>query len=213
MNSPCIQKGDSVLFIGDSITDATRNYEDLSSLGTGYVFMASGLFGIMYPELQVQFHNRGIGGNRITDLEQRWQQDCLNLKPNWISIMVGINDAIRRYDRDEHIETERYISIYRKLLTDAKQQYNSKFIIMEPYVMPTSELRVKCREDLDPKIHALRDLAQELGAIYVPLDGLFAAARSRASNEYWAPDGVHPTPAGHALIARAWLQAVGAQLQ
>lgn len=212
MSYPIIQKGETVLFIGDSITDALRSYEDAYSLGNGYVFVAAGLFASLYPELQVQFLNRGISGNRIIDLEQRWQEDCLDLKPDWITIMIGINDATWRYTRDDSTTTEHFISVYRELLTQAKEQFGTKLIILEPFVMPTSDLRIQCREDLDPKIHALRDLAQEMGAIYVSMDGLFAEARSKAAIEYWAPDGVHPTPAGHALMARAWLRAVGVSI-
>jgi len=210
MSSPVIQKSETVLFIGDSITDAFRDYSDPHSLGSGYAFMAAGLFGAMFPQLDVKFYNRGISGNRVIDLESRWQEDCIALKPDWISIMIGINDAMRRYDRDQHTPTDTFIGIYRKLLLEAVDKYGSRLILIEPFVLPHAEVHRQCREDLDPKIHAIRDLAEELEAIYIPLDGLFAQARARASIPYWAPDGVHPTPAGHALMARAWLQAVGA---
>lgn len=213
MNTPIFNKGETVLFIGDSITDAGRNYEQSDSLGWGYASMSAGFFGLLHPELQIKFLNRGISGNRIHDLEKRWKEDCLDLRPDWVSIMVGINDAARRYDRNfEHTTTEEFIGVYRQLLKQAEENSGAKFVIIEPFLLPTSELRRQYREDLDPKIHALRDLAQEIGALYVPLDGLFAEARSLASNEYWAPDGVHPTPAGHALMARAWLKAVGVKL-
>ncbi|MFF2886571.1 SGNH/GDSL hydrolase family protein [Paenibacillus sp. NPDC057967] len=210
MSGSVIKSNETVLFIGDSITDAARDYHDPHSLGSGYAFMAAGLFGAMYPELGVKFLNRGISGNRVIDLEGRWQEDCLALKPDWVSVMIGINDAMRRYDRDQHLPTETFIGIYRKLLLKTVETCGSKLILVEPFVLPHAEIHRQCREDLDPKIHAIRDLAEEVGAIYVPLDGLFAQARARASIEYWAPDGVHPTPAGHALMARAWLQAVGA---
>jgi len=212
MSTPIIQKGQTVLFIGDSIMDAGRKYEDPASLGSGFVTMAAGLFGSLYPELGVQFHNRGIGGHRVVDLAARWQQDCIALKPDWLTVMVGINDVMRRYDQDKPTTVEQYIFGYRELLLQAVQQVGSKLIIIEPYVLPTNEMRIKCREDLDPKIHALRNMAEELGALYIPTDGLFAEARMRGGISYWAPDGVHPTPAGHALIARAWLRAVGVNI-
>lgn len=212
MSNPLIHKGDTVLFIGDSITDATRKVDDSNHLGYGYVFMAAGLFGLSHPEREIRFLNRGIAGNTVRDLEKRWAKDCLELKPNWITIMVGINDATRRYKDNEEISTESFITIYRNLLLQAYEQFQSKFIIMEPFVLPTSELRIRCREDLDPKINAIKKLAQELDALYVPLDEMFAQARIHAADEYWAPDGVHPTPAGHALMARAWLRVVGANI-
>ncbi|WP_259391516.1 SGNH/GDSL hydrolase family protein [Paenibacillus sp. 1011MAR3C5] len=210
MSGPVIKKGETVLFIGDSITDAARNYEDPHHLGSGYALMAAGLFGAMYPQLGVKFFNRGISGNRVIDLESRWQEDCLALKPDWISVMVGINDAMRRYDSNEHTTTETFIGIYRQLLIEAVEACGSRLILIEPFVLPNVASRRQCREDLDPKIHAIRDLAEELRAIYIPLDGLFAQARANAPIDYWAPDGIHPTPAGHALMAKAWLQAVGA---
>jgi len=211
-NAPLIQKGQNVLFIGDSIVDAGRKYEDPASLGSGFAFMAAGLFGSLYPELDVKFHNRGIGGHRVVDLAARWQQDCLDLKPDWLTVMVGINDVMRRYDQNKPTSVAQYISGYRELLLQAVDRFGSKLIIVEPYVLPTNEMRIQCREDLDPKIHALRNMAEELGALYIPTDGLFAAARMKGGISYWAPDGVHPTPAGHALIARAWLSSVGVNL-
>jgi acyl-CoA thioesterase I len=210
MRMPRIESGSTVLFIGDSITDAVRNREDAGSLGCGYAFMAAGLFGALYPELQVQFLNRGIAGNTVGEMALRWEEDCMALAPDWISVMIGINDATRRYTRNEPVSADGFIETYRRLLADAlRNKPSTRFIIIEPFVLPTNELRVQTREDLDPKIHAIRQMAQEHEVVYIAMDGIFAEARMTASDEYWAPDGVHPSPAGHALMARAWLRAVG----
>ncbi|MDQ1910269.1 SGNH/GDSL hydrolase family protein [Paenibacillus sp. GD4] len=204
-----IRQGETVLFIGDSITDAGRQYENPNDLGKGYVLMAAGLLSAARPDLQLTFFNRGIGGNRVGDLEQRWQSDCLDLKPDVVSVLLGINDVARGFDRNEPIPAPEFAERYGKLLTAAKEQLGSRLIILEPFVLPTSDIRRQWREDLDLKIHALRDLAREIGAAYIPLDGLFAQASTQAPCTYWAPDGVHPSPAGHALIASAWLKAAG----
>ncbi|BBH24215.1 lipase [Paenibacillus baekrokdamisoli] len=191
-----------VLFQGDSITDAGRNRDNGADLGSGYVNLIASLFANKHDEKGVSFLNRGVGGNRVVDLEERWQADCLDLKPTWVSIYIGINDTPFRL--------EEYTSTYRKLMQQTKNQLNANFILIEPFVLPVNEQQKTWRKDLDPKIQAVRDLANEFKTLYVPLDGLFAAAATKTGPEYWAPDGVHPSAAGNALIANAWLQAVKA---
>ncbi|WP_088835142.1 SGNH/GDSL hydrolase family protein [Paenibacillus tyrfis] len=205
-----IEDGAVVLFQGDSITDCGRNREIGTDLGRGYALIASALFASKYPEKQVQFINRGISGNRVKDLQQRWQEDCLDLKPTWVSIYIGINDTWRRYDRNDPTSVEAFAEGYRDLIVRTKETLDAKLILVEPFVLPVPEDRKRWREDLDPKINAVRELAREFETLYVPLDGLFAAASTKAPSAYWAPDGVHPSPAGHALIANAWLEAVQA---
>lgn len=207
-----LSNGEVVLFIGDSITDVSRNRENPNDLGRGYAMMAAGLFGSAYPDMGVTFYNRGISGNRVKDLQSRWQEDCLDLKPTLVSIYIGVNDCWRRYDRDDPTSLESFAQGYRDLLVQTKEQLGAKLVIVEPFVLPVPEDRKQWREDLDPKIQAVRELAREFNALLVPLDGLFAQASTRADSAYWAPDGVHPSPAGHALIAKAWLETVGANL-
>ncbi|MNO37109.1 GDSL-like Lipase/Acylhydrolase [compost metagenome] len=201
---------DVVLFQGDSITDWGRDREDGSSLGTGYSLMVASRLGHLYPEKNITFFNRGIGGNRIVDLQERWDKDCLALKPTVLSILIGINDTWRRFDNNEETTVEQYEAEYRKLLQRATDQLDVKLVLMEPFVLPVPEDRKLWRSDLDPKIHVVRELAREFGAALVPLDGLFAQASTKAASAFWTPDGVHPSPAGHSLMAEAWLKAVGA---
>ncbi len=205
-----IENGAVVVFQGDSITDAGRNREASGDLGRGYAMMAAALFSAKFPERNVTFYNRGISGNRVKDLEARWDVDCLDLKPTWVSIMIGINDCWRRYDRNDPTPVEDYEAGYRRILQRVKEESGANLILLEPFVLPVPDDRKTWREDLDPKIHAVRQLAREFEALYVPLDGLFAAAATRKEPAFWAHDGVHPSPAGHALIARAWLEAVEA---
>ncbi|GAK42953.1 SGNH/GDSL hydrolase family protein [Paenibacillus urinalis] len=198
----------TVLFIGDSITDCGRNYDNVGDLGRGYAKMVAAELNLRYPEKQIQFMNRGINGNRVTDLEQRWEQDCLAHNPTWVSIYIGINDTWRWYDSKAETSADEFYRTYRELLVRTKEHTNANIVIIEPFVLPVPEDRKGWRVDLDPKIHAIRELAREFGTYYVPLDGLFAQASTKAEPAYWAGDGVHPTDAGHALIARAWLDAV-----
>ena len=197
-----------VLFQGDSVTDCGR-LSSLDGLGTGYVMQAVSRFMAMYPHKNVKFINRGISGDRVKDLKRRWQEDCLDLKPDVVSILIGINDCWRRYDSNDPTYTEDYEKSYREILKLTKKELTANVIILEPFLLPYPEDRDVWREDLDPKIHATRKLAREFGAVYIPLDGLFAQASTQKEPAFWAADGVHPTNAGHSLIAQAWLGAVG----
>ncbi|MEJ5197522.1 MAG: SGNH/GDSL hydrolase family protein [Anaerolineae bacterium] len=199
-----------VLFQGDSITDAGRNYADPADLGTGYAMLVAAWFSAAYPEKRVRFLNRGISGNRVRDLRQRWQRDCLDLRPTWVSILIGINDTWRRYDSGDPTSAEAFERDYRAILTATRDRLAARLIICEPFLLPVPDDRIAWREDLDPKIAAVRRLAREFDALYIPLDGLFAAAATRREPAFWLPDGVHPTPAGHALTAQAWLRTVRA---
>ncbi|MBT2292640.1 SGNH/GDSL hydrolase family protein [Paenibacillus albidus] len=203
------KENDIILFQGDSITDCGRNYEDASSLGVGYALMIAGRLGNLYPEKKLTFINRGISGNRAVDLQGRWEKDCLEHKPTWVSIYIGINDTWRRYDSGQETTPEQFEASYRDLIGRTKQSLDAKLVLVEPFVLPVPDDRKGWRQDLDPKIHIVRELAREYGAVLVPLDGLFAAASAKADPAYWAPDGVHPSTAGHALITEAWLKAVG----
>ncbi|QQZ59432.1 SGNH/GDSL hydrolase family protein [Paenibacillus sonchi] len=204
------QENDIILFQGDSITDWGRNYEDPSSLGVGYALMVAARLGLLYPEKKLTFINRGISGNRAADLQRRWDKDCLELKPTVVSIYIGINDTWRRFDSGEETTAAQFEASYRDIIERTLRATNAKLILVEPFVLPVSEDRKGWRQDLDPKIHVVRELAREYGALLVPLDGLFAAASMKADSAFWAPDGVHPSPAGHALITDAWLKAAGA---
>jgi lysophospholipase L1-like esterase len=210
MRVPLVRAGQTVLFQGDSITDAGRSRDNDSLLGGGYANQVAAWFGMLYPELRVRFLNRGISGNRVRDLQTRWQADCLDLKPDWVSIMIGINDTWRRYDRNDPTSAADYTAGCQDILTRTRDTLGARVILLEPFVLPCPDDRKAWREDLDPKIAAVRELAREFGALYVPLDGLLAAACARREPAFWAADGVHPSQPGHAFIARAWLAAVDA---
>ena len=198
-----------VLFIGDSVTDSGRDYQNASSLGNGYAMMTAAGYSAKNPGKQGTFFNRGISGNRVRDLKNRWQKDCLDLQPNVISILIGINDTWRRYDHQDPTSTKDYERDFRAILDSAQTALHPVFVLCEPFVLPVPEDRRAWREDLDPRIQVVRQLAIDYHAILVPLDGIFAqAAAARCDPAFWLPDGVHPSFAGHALIAQEWLKAV-----
>lgn len=203
-----LRRNSLILFQGDSITDAGRIREEPNNLGAGYPLMIAGWVRALYPEMNITFLNRGISGNRVVDLKARWREDCLDLKPDLVSIMIGINDCWRRYDSNIPMSTEVFAENYREILEQTKNTLTADIVLCEPFLLPVLEGQDKWREDLDPKIQAIRKLAREFQTILIPYDGIFAEASTRQKPSYWLYDGVHPTEAGHALIARAWLRTV-----
>lgn len=199
----------TVLFQGDSITDAGRTGGDPAGLGGGYPMFIDAMFHAENPGRDITFINRGISGNRVRDLRARWQEDCIDLKPDILSILIGINDTWRRYDSNDPTSAEKYEEDYRYILNETREKLpDTELIILEPFVLSSPADRQAWRVDLDPKIHVARKLAAEFEAVFIPLDGIFNAAAIAATPERWSPDGVHPSPAGHALIAEHWLDTV-----
>lgn len=208
MGQLMLQPGARVLFQGDSITDAGRSREDDAQLGYGYVNYIAAWLSARYPERRLTFLNRGISGNRIYDMEAHWTEDCIALQPDWLSILIGINDTWRRYDSNTPSPIVDFEASYRRMLDRTKAETHAQVILLEPFVLPTPPDRVTWREDLDPRIDVVRRVARDYGAIFVPYDGLFAAAATRREPSFWAGDGVHPSQPGHALMAQAWIKAV-----
>ncbi|HHT49075.1 MAG TPA: SGNH/GDSL hydrolase family protein [Firmicutes bacterium] len=201
-------KNPLILFQGDSITDAGRNREEPWSLGTGYALMIAGWVKALFPEINGAFLNRGVSGDRVVDLKARWQEDCLDLKPDLVSIMIGINDCWRRYDSNMPLPVEEFEANYRAILKQTKERLDAEIVLCEPFLLPVQEGQEMWYEDLGPKIQVVRKLAREYNTVFIPYDGIFAQAASVQKPAYWLQDGVHPTEAGHALIAREWMKQV-----
>ncbi|HEY3298863.1 MAG TPA: SGNH/GDSL hydrolase family protein [Armatimonadota bacterium] len=204
-----IKDGATILFQGDSITDVNRSRTDDTDLGAGFPMLTAAWLAAQRPERHVSVINRGLSGNRAKDLKERWQEDCIDLQPDIVSILIGVNDTWRRYDSGDPTSVEEYESNYRDILTRTREHTSAEIIILEPFLLPVLEDRNAWREDLDPKIHAARRLAREFEVLFVPLDGIFAAASARRDPSFWSPDSVHPSTAGHMLITQSWLKAVG----
>lgn len=203
------EQGQTILFQGDSITDCGRGREAPGALGNGYAATCAFWLQAACPALGLNFLNRGISGNRAKDLVERWQMDCLDLRPDWVSILIGINDTWRAFDAGDPTSTDTYEAEYHSLLEDCRAA-GMRLILCEPFLLPTPPDREQWRPDLDPRIQVVRKLAREFHAIYVPFDAAFAVASTQQPPAFWAGDGVHPTRAGHSLMAQTWLRAVGA---
>lgn len=205
-----IEKNDTLLFIGDSITDVGRDRLDELALGEGFPFLLAEKLKEKYPDHNLTIFNRGISGDRVVDLKNRWTEDCLTLKPDLVTILVGIND-VGHVINDELFPTpaalEKFEADYRFLLESLREETKAKIILMEPFVLPYPADRHTWRDQLDPRIQIVRRLAQEFDTLLVPLDGLLnAKGIARSFEEYTGDDGVHPTLIGHQAIADAWLE-------
>lgn len=207
-----IQQGNTILFIGDSITDEGRDRSNSADLGQGYPLLVASHLWNQYPSYDLNILNRGIGGDQVLNLKNRWEQDCLNHNPDIVSILVGVNDVWWHIDDEEKLDDEALLKFeedYRWLLKTLAHRTDARVVIMEPYVLPYPKDRITWRKHLDPRIQIIRRLANDYHATYIPLDGILNAKGIMNGFEiYTGDDGVHPTVAGHAAIAEAWLQYV-----
>jgi acyl-CoA thioesterase-1 len=204
-----IEANSTVLFQGDSITDAGRIRDQHKHLGGGYAMMAAAWFNAWFPENGVTFLNRGISGNCTGDLVSRWEQDCIALKPNVVSILIGINDTWRTtIDDNTPTTAAEFEANYHAILARTAAELAAELIILEPFVLPNQARYADTRRNLNEKIDVARRLAREFNATYIPLDGMLQSACTRVAAEHWSEDGVHLTPAGNALVAQIWLDTV-----
>lgn len=203
-----IQPHDHILFYGDSITDCGRGRENPAELGNGYARLISARLLSQLPKYNLTCTNLGVSGNRIGDLERRFDAELAPVKPTLVSILIGINDTWRAFDRDDPTPAAEFEAGYRRLIERLRGELGARVVILEPFLLPVPADRAAWRTDLDPKIGAVRRLAAEYRLPYVPLDGAFAAAATEREAGYWLPDGVHPSVAGHGLIAEHWWKAV-----
>ena len=193
-----------ILFQGDSITDCGRNRENPDNLGDGYVKLITGMLSDRYSQYNIRCINRGISGDKIRDLSLRWDIDCIDIKPDFLSILIGVNDTL--ITPAEQFEEE-----YRLLLQRTTIALNSKIILCEPFLLLGNNNAY--RDDLNPKIEIVHKLSEEFCTLLLPSDKIFRESCSLHPPEYWAPDGVHPTPAGHALIAKSWIEYVNLSIK
>ena len=204
------QRGQKLVFIGDSITDAGRRTEAYIPYGRGYVYFVASLLSARYPELGLTIVNQGIGGNTVRDLRARWEQDVIAEQPDWLSVKIGINDVWRQVTgrHAEAVPLDEYTATYRGLLQAAVQRTPAHLIVMEPYVIEPDR-NDPFRSQMDRYIDAVHALAGEFDAVLVRTQAAFDDALARQPPAFWADDRVHPGGPGHAVIARAFLRAVG----
>jgi lysophospholipase L1-like esterase len=216
IKKPDLDKNDVILFQGDSITDWGRDHantmpNNTSALGSGYTLLTASYLLLKYADKNLQIYNKGISGNKVYQLAERWDTDCLALKPNVLSIHIGVNDFWHTLTNGYTGTIETYITDYHKLLDRTKQALpNVKLVICEPFaVKGVKAVDDKWYPTFDLFRKAARDIAAEYKATFVPYQAAFDKALESAPGSYWNLDGVHPSVAGEALMAQTWLQAVG----
>jgi lysophospholipase L1-like esterase len=209
------QPNDIVLFQGDSITDANRDRDAreanvIQALGCGYASHAAAELMLDAPSLDLNVYNRGVGGDKVYQLADRWEDDCLAIKPDVLSILVGVNDYCHAFVHGDGRTVEEYANDYDTLLDRTRTELPGvKLILGEPFLLEVGNFTEAHVEGITAYRDAARKAAEKYRAVWVPYQQVFNDAMKQAPAEYWAPDGVHPTPAGHLLMAKAWLKATG----
>ncbi|MEU8709833.1 SGNH/GDSL hydrolase family protein [Streptomyces sp. NPDC048565] len=205
-----LHRSATVLFQGDSITDVGRLVERDSPLGNGYVRMAAERVLTARPDAGITFVNRGVAGDGVSDLRARWREDALDIQPDVVSVLIGVNDTWRRYCSDVVTSVRAYENDYRTILAQVRDELDAQLILIEPFLVPVQDEQWAWREDIDPRIQAVRRLAEEFDAELLAADGLLnQAARAVGGAELIAGDGIHPTPLGHTVLAEAWTELAG----
>ncbi len=212
---------DVVLFQGDSITDGNRgrNEDPNHILGHGFACMVSAHLGVENLESHPKFINRGQSGDGILQMYARWRKDAILLKPTMINILVGINDCGLSipYDENGHgMPAERFAEAYRALLKETKEDLpNTRIVLCEPFYLPLTPKdetdaakQQRVRKQASDLQRVVREIAQEFGCIFVPLQAMFEEQAAKAPEGYLIWDGIHPTMIGHELITRQWLKTV-----
>lgn len=206
------EKRKVILFQGDSITDGNRGRDDDPNhiIGHSYAFIITGKLGLELAEQKPLFINRGISGNRVSDLYARWNEDAISLQPDVISILAGVNDALGIFFNDPRGASDRFERVYRHLLAETKEVLpQTKLILCEPFTLKVGAPAEKWdswKELITNYQRIVRELAEQFNTLFVPLQEVFDQAAEIAEPSYWIWDGVHPTTAGHELIAREWLK-------
>jgi len=205
--------GTVVLFQGDSITDCGRDRSVAAAnvagaLGTGYPLLVAAAALAAHPDGGLRFYNRGVSGNKVPDLAQRWTVDALTLQPDVLSILVGVNDFWHKLSGGYTGTVEDYENQYAALLDETRRALpGARLVVLEPFVLHCGAVDDRWFPEFDQRRAAAARVAQHAAATFVPLQAVFDDLSRRRASEYWAADGVHPTPAGHAVIAERWRRA------
>lgn len=204
-----------ILFQGDSITDCNRTKLPMENMGAGYPLLVQAKLGFESPG-EYEFVNRGISGNRIVDLYSRIKADIINIAPDYVSFLIGVNDVWHDLDFQNGVSAEKYEKLYCMLIEEIKEALpNIKIMILEPFCIEgsatenTEEEPNKWNEfssEVKKRAEKARAVAEKYGIVFIPLQDKFNKAIETMENQYWIADGVHPAVAGHELIKREWLK-------
>ncbi|WP_067495434.1 SGNH/GDSL hydrolase family protein [Actinoplanes sp. TFC3] len=203
------EQGQRIVVIGDSITDCGRR--DVNApYGDGYVDLIRSLVTARYPELGLTWVNRGIGGDTVRDLAARWEADAIGERPDWLSVMIGINDVWHGFGSQPHraVPLDEYAATLRSLLSTTVDRTGCRLIVAEPYIIEP-DLSEAQRAKSDQYRAAARDIAQECHAVIVPTQDAFDQVLRSTTPADWADDRIHPNHPGHAVIAQAFLRELG----
>ncbi len=210
-----IKANDIILFQGDSITDASRNRDaavpnDIAGMGRGYAMIAASVLLNKFADKNLKIYNKGISGNKVPQLDERWQADCLDLKPNILSILIGVNDYWHKRNGKYEGSAQAYGDQYRKLLDRTLQALPGvQLIIGEPFaVKNVKHVDDSWFPEFAQYQQVSRDIAKEYKAAFIPYQSIFDEAEKRNSGAYWTSDGVHTSLAGANLMAESWLATV-----
>ncbi|MBQ9408382.1 MAG: SGNH/GDSL hydrolase family protein [Clostridia bacterium] len=208
-----------ILFQGDSITDGNRYKEESTrwdlnhQIGHAYPYVIASLLGALYPEKHYRFINRGVSGDTIAKVYGRWRPDALRHKPDLISLLVGVNDVCQALENGGGSGEKRFDKILRLLLDEAlEEKPDTRLVLIEPFLLPSEEKRAEWAEraELMRALQAVtRRAAEDYQAVFVPTQEVFDALLEKREASYWVWDCVHPTEAGHGVIARQWLNKTG----
>jgi len=200
----------TILFQGDSITDVGRQREEATEMGRGYPLFISAHMGFEHPG-EYAFLNRGVSGDRIVDVYARIKIDIINLKPDVMSLLIGINDVWSEISRQNGVGAEKFERLYDMLLTEVRQALpDIRLLLLEPFVLKGTATEAAFdtfKKETPLRSAAVKRLAKKHGAVFVPLQAAFDEAAGKAPPDVWLWDGVHPTSAGHEIIKREWLKA------
>lgn len=212
-----LTEGEIILFQGDSITDAGRNKKNPvanEGLGRGYPNHLAKSLHDDYANLGLQIHNRGISGNKVPDLDRRWQRDCIDIEPKILSILIGVNDIWHMLNGRYDGTAETYRDGYAALLKRTREALpETTIVVCEPFVLMSGTVQQN-KDKWFPEFTTRREYAKQVasdaGTIWVPFQTMFdEAVKSGTPAKDLAGDGVHPSQAGHALMAKTWRETVG----
>ncbi len=203
-----LESGETVLFIGDSITDCGRRDAQHAPLGCGYVQMVADMLTIREPQKKVTVVNRGIGGNNIDDLRSRWHDDVFEIEPDWLSVKIGINDLNQTLNSNSDLPAEKFEEIYDSLLAQTVERFpNCQLLLIDPFFMSRDQTedsyRARVLQVLPGYIDAVHRLSQKYETRLVETHDLFQEQLKHHKLEVFSTEPVHPNSAGHLLMAEA----------
>jgi acyl-CoA thioesterase-1 len=209
-----IKPKSKVLFTGDSITDAGRR-DNHYPLGNGYVRMIHDLILARYPNHDLSVSNTGISGHTVRDLQNRWTDDVIRHQPDWLSIMIGINDVHRWFNKvaGQSVSAEEYADIYPRILDRVKRETKARLVIIEPFYMSIDSDPSSPRSTIQRELAAYRKTAERMAkqfkAPYVRFHAMFQQQLRKHPADRFCPEPVHPNATGHLLMAHEWLKTMG----